>query len=153
LSPAVNARKAVTPGSVKVLMLVEAGIIGFLSFWVMSEYMYNAYFRSYADQILLDHVTTLTAIVGLAIGVAGSAVAVTFYKNLQNTRLGLENVGSPRIRGAVEKVVPTSPEIEVSQAAPASNLPESEHLEEFPESQVEAFDTGAGSAPLKSESE
>ena len=105
MSSATGVRKAVTPGSVKILMLVEAGIIGFLSFWVTNEYFYNAYFRSYIDQILIQHITTYTAAFGLGIGLAGTAVAAMFYKNLQRAKIHLENVTAPRIRGAVEKAL------------------------------------------------
>lgn len=86
-------------------MLVEAGIIGFLSFWISNEYMYNAYFRSYIDQILIQHITTYTAALGLGIGLAGTAVTAMLYKNLQRAKTHLENVTAPRIRGAVEKVL------------------------------------------------
>jgi hypothetical protein len=125
LSPARSPQKAITPISVKVLMLVEAGIIGFLSYWVMSEYTYNAYFRGYADQILLSHATTYTAILGIGIGLAGSAVAATLYRNLQHAKLRLETVAAPRIRGAVEKMLSSLPGTEPQSAivAAESNLP------------------------------
>jgi hypothetical protein len=109
LSPARSSQKAVTPGSVKVFMLVEAGIIGFLSYWVMSEYVFNAYFHGYVDQVLLSHGTTYTAVLGLGIGLAGSAVAATLYKNLQHAKRSLETVAAPRIRGAVEKMLSNLP--------------------------------------------
>jgi hypothetical protein len=109
LSPFNNPRKAVTPGSLKVLMVVEAGILAFLSYWVLSEYTYNVYFRLYADQIFLSHVTTYTAILGIGIGLTGSAVAAMFYKNLQHARIQLETVAVPKIRGAVEKVLSNIP--------------------------------------------
>ena len=44
-------RKAATPGSVKALMIIEASAIGFFSFWLYSEYFYNAYFRTYVDSV------------------------------------------------------------------------------------------------------
>lgn len=106
--------KGITPGSVKVLMLVEAGIIGFLSYWVLSEYVYNAFFRSYADQILTNHVTTYSAVLGLGIGLAGSATAAVLYKNLQSAKRRLETVVTPKFRGAVNKLKPTIPSAEAS---------------------------------------
>jgi hypothetical protein len=109
LSPARSPRKAITPSSVKVLMLIEAGIIGFLSYWVLNEYTYNVYFRLYADQIFLSHVTTYTALLGLGIGLTGSAVAAMFYKNLRDAKIRLESVAVPKIRGAVEKVLSNIP--------------------------------------------
>jgi hypothetical protein len=109
LSPARSPQKAITPSSVKVLMLVEAGIVGFLSFWVLSEYTYNVYFRLYADQIFLSHVTTYTALLGLGIGLTGSAVAAMYYKNLRDAKIRLESVAVPKIRGAVGKVLSSIP--------------------------------------------
>ena len=106
--------KAVTPSSVKVLMLVEAGIIGFLTYWIMNEYVYNAYFHTYIDQILLGHVTTFTAALGLGIGLAGSAVAATFYRNLQSAKNRLETLAAPKIRGAVDKILSSLPTLDES---------------------------------------
>jgi len=103
-------------------MLVEAGIIGFLSYWVVSEYIYNAYFQGYVDQVLLSHGTTYTAVLGLGIGLAGSAVAATLYKNLQRAKRSLEAVAAPRLRGAVEKMLSNLPGTE---AHPITSLPES----------------------------
>jgi hypothetical protein len=115
-------------------MMVEAGIIGFLSYWIMSEYTYNAYFRGYADQILVSHVTTYTAILGLGIGLAGSAFAATLYKNLQSAKRQLETVAAPRIRGAVEKVISSLPGNEAHSAmiAAESNTPQPELAESSP---------------------
>ena len=112
MSPARTPLKAVTPGSVKVLMLVEAGIIGFLSYWVLSEYTYNAFFRSYVDQILFNHITAYSAVLGLGIGLAGSATAAMLYRNLQNAKRRLETVVAPKIRGAVDKILPSLPSID-----------------------------------------
>ena len=120
MSPSRTPLKAVTPGSVKVLMLVEAGIIGFLSYWVASEYTYNAFFRSYADQIVFNHITTYSAVLGLGIGLSGSAVAAMLYRNLQNAKRRLETVVAPKIRGAVDKIIPSLPSADaiVQQVVP-----------------------------------
>ena len=99
------------------MMLVEAGVICFLSFWVTNEYFYNAYFRSYIDQILIQHITTYTAAFGLGIGLAGTAVAAMFYKNLQRAKIHLESVTAPRIRGAVEKALSAIPGGDIHPAA------------------------------------
>jgi hypothetical protein len=128
LSRARSPQKAVTPSSVKVLMMVEAGIIGFLSYWVMSEYAYNAYFRGYADQILFSHVTTYTAVLGLGIGLAGSAIAATLYKSLRRAKVRLETVAAPRIRGAVEKVISSLP-ITDALSASIKSAPDPPRLE------------------------
>lgn len=109
MSPAKTHLKAVTPGSVKALMLVEAGIIVFLSYWVASEYTYNAFFRSYADQIIFNHITTYSAVLGLGIGLSGSAVAALLYRNLQHAKRRLETAVAPKIRGAVDKILPSLP--------------------------------------------
>src|SRR2546428_6856444 len=117
LSPARSQVKPVTPSSVKVLMLVEASIIGFLGYWIVSEYVFNAYFHDYVDQLLGTHGTTFTAALGLGIGLAGSAVAATLYRNLQHAKSRLETITAPKIRGAVEKILSSLPTVEESQRA------------------------------------
>lgn len=109
LSPAKTQPKPTTPGSVKMLMLVEAGIIGFLTYWVLSEYSYNAYFRVYANEAILSHITTYSAVLGLGIGLAGSATAAILYTNLQRAKRRLETITTPRIRGAVKKAMANLP--------------------------------------------
>lgn len=109
MSPAKTQPKPITPGSVKMLMLVEAGIIGFLTYWVLSEYSYNAYFRVYANDAIVSHITTYSAVLGLGIGLAGSATAAILYTNLQRAKRRLETIAGPRIRGAVKKAVPSLP--------------------------------------------
>ncbi len=116
-------QKAVTPSSVKILMIVEAGIIGFLCYWVLNEYTYNAYFRVYADQVLLSHVTTYSAILGLGIGLAGSAAAAVLYKNLQHAKYRLETVVAPKIRGAVDKVMPGVPGVDAPSPTSLGMVP------------------------------
>src|SRR2546429_9287156 len=85
-------------------MLVEAGIIAFLGYWLMSEDVYDVSFHSYVDQALLSHVTWYTAILGLGIGMGGSAAAVACYKILRNARHGLETTHAPRFRGRFAKL-------------------------------------------------
>jgi hypothetical protein len=123
LSPARSPVKPVTPSSVKILMLVEAGVIGFLTFWIVNEYVFNAYFHDYVDQLLGTHVTTLTAAFGLGIGLAGSAIAATLYRNLQHAKYRLETIAAPKIRGAVEKILSTLPTVEESQRASVPKVP------------------------------
>lgn len=120
MSPARSSIKPVTPGSVKILMLVEAGIIGFLAYWIVNEYVFNAYFHDYVDQLFGTHVTTLTAALGLGIGLAGSAIAATLYRNLQHAKYRLETIAAPKIRGAVEKILSSLPTVEESQRAGVS---------------------------------
>jgi hypothetical protein len=123
LSPARSPVKPVTPSSVKILMLVEAGVIGFLTFWIINEYVFNAYFHDYVDQLLGTHVTTLTAALGLGIGLAGSAIAATLYRSLQHAKYRLETIAAPKIRGAVEKILSTLPTVEESQRASVPKAP------------------------------
>ena len=125
-------------------MLVEAGVISFLSFWVTNEYFYNAYFRSYIDQILIQHITTYTAAFGLGIGLAGTAVAAMFYKNLQRAKIHLENVTVPRIRGAVEKALSGIPGGEINPVAtiPSSST-ESLHADNLPTDSKTAIETSS----------
>jgi hypothetical protein len=123
LSPARSPIKPVTPGSVKILMLVEAGVIGFLAFWIVNEYVFNAYFHDYVDQLLGAHGTTFTAAFGLGIGLAGSAIAATLYRNLQRAKYRLETIAAPKIRGAVEKILSTLPTVEESQRASVAKAP------------------------------
>ena len=123
MSPSRTALKAVTPGSVKVLMLVEAGIIGFLSYWVSNEYAYNAFLRTYVDQIFVGHITTYSAVIGLGIGLAGSASAAILYKNLQHAKKRLETLVTPKIRGAVEKLVPSISGADPGSQAAATIVP------------------------------
>jgi len=117
LSPARSPVKPVTPSSVKVLMLIEGGIVGFLGYWIFSEYVFNAYFHDYVDQLFGTHGTTFTAAVGLGIGLAGSAIAATLYRNLQHAKSRLETITAPKIRGAVERILSSLPTVEESQRA------------------------------------
>jgi hypothetical protein len=98
-------------------MLVEAGIVGFLTYWIVNEYVFNAYFHDYVTQLLGTHITTLTAALGLGIGLAGSAIAATLYRNLQHAKHRLETMAAPKIRGAVEKILSSLPTVEESQRA------------------------------------
>jgi hypothetical protein len=96
-------------------MLIEAGIVGFLGYWIVSEYVFNAYFHDYVDQLLGTHGTTFTAALGLGIGLAGSAIAATLYRNLQYAKSRLETITAPKIRGAVERILSSLPTVEESQ--------------------------------------
>jgi hypothetical protein len=119
LNAGTTPQKAVTPSSIKVLMLIEAGVIGFLCYWVASEYTYSDYFRTYADQILISHITTYSAVLGLGAGLAGSLAAAMLYKNLRLAKRRLETVAAPKIIGAVEKVLTNIPG---SDAKPLSKV-------------------------------
>jgi len=115
--------KSVTPGSVKVLMIVEAIAIAFFSFWIANEYTYNAYFRGYVSDAFLAHLTTFTIALGLGIGLAGTAVAATLLKTMREAKVKLETV-APKIKGSVEKILSGIPVVEakptVSQTGPSA---------------------------------
>ena len=122
LSPARSPVKPVTPSSVKILMLVEAAVVAFLAYWIFSEYTFNAYFHDYVDQLLGTRGTTFTAALGLGIGLAGSAIAATLYRNLQHAKSRLETIAAPKIRGAVEKILSSLPAVEESQRASVAKV-------------------------------
>jgi hypothetical protein len=117
-------------------MVVEAGIIGFLSYWIVSEYVFNAYFHDYVVQLLGTHVTTLTAALGLGIGLAGSAIAATLYRNLQHAKYRLETIAAPKIRGAVEKILSSLPTIEEHQRTIVAKAPVPSSIAPLSPSQV-----------------
>ncbi len=112
VNPVKTPLKSVTPGSVKALMILEAGIISFLAFWLYNEYSYNIYFRIYVDTMIVAHITTYTVVLGLGIGLAGSAAAATLYRNLQHAKHTLERVTLPKIKGTVEKIMSSVPTID-----------------------------------------
>jgi hypothetical protein len=112
MSPAKQVLKAVTPESVKVFMLVEAGIIGFLSYWIANEYVYNAYFHTYLDEAVLAHFATYTAALGVVIGVAGSLVAATFYRSFSRTRDMIDTRAVPKIRSAMDRILSGLPSLD-----------------------------------------
>ena len=142
-------RDAVTPYSVKVLMLVEAGIIAFLGYWLMSEYVYDVSFHSYVDQALLSHVTWYTAILGLGIGMGCSAAAVACYKILRNARHGLETTHAPRFRGRFGKL---STGLPVSGARSSSSVAIEPKASDAPAPSTSSTLTAIVPVPEKSES-
>ena len=105
-------QKPVTPGSVKALMAAETVIIGFLAFWFYSEYTYNAYFQTYVNSILLEHITTYTAAIGTVIGLSGSAAAITLWRSVRQAKSRLGAVTPNKIRGSMERLLSTLPAID-----------------------------------------
>jgi len=103
-------------------MVLEAAVVAFLAYWIFSEYVFNAYFHDYVDQLLGTHGTTFTAALGLAIGLAGSAIAATLYRNLQHAKSRLETTATPKIRGAIEKILASLPTVEESQRASVARV-------------------------------
>jgi hypothetical protein len=81
-------------------MLVEAGIICFLLYWIANEYVYSSFFRAYVDQVILGY----SPVFGLALGLGGSMVCIFLIRNLRIARRRLETVAVPKIRVAVDKI-------------------------------------------------
>ncbi len=117
MSPSRTVQKSVTPDSVKALMIIEAIVIAFFSFWLANEYVYNVFFRVYVNSIFVEHFTTYTIALGLGIGLAGTAAAATLYKNLREAKVRLESV-VPKIRGSVEKMLASIPTLETQAVVP-----------------------------------
>jgi hypothetical protein len=117
MSPSRTVQKSVTPDSVKALMIIEAIVIAFFSFWLANEYVYNAFFQVYVNSIFVEHFTTYTIALGLGIGLAGTAAAATLYKNLREAKVRLESV-APKIRGSVEKMLASVPGLEAQTVVP-----------------------------------
>jgi len=123
MSPSRTVRRSVTPDSVKALMIIEAMVIAFFSFWLANEYVYNVYFRIYVNSVFVEHFTTYTIALGLGIGLAGTAAAATLYKNLRDAKLKLEFV-APKIRGSLEQMLASLPSMEPQAVIPPiSNAP------------------------------
>ncbi len=122
MSPSATVQKSVTPESVKALMIIEAIVIAFFSFWLGNEYVYNVYFRIYIDSVFIEHFTTYTIALGLGIGLAGTAAAASLYKNLREAKLKLESF-APKIRGSVEKMLASVPSMEQIVVPPTGNAP------------------------------
>ena len=122
MTPSKTVLNAVTPDSVKALMVIEAVVIAFFSFWLANEYVYNVYFRIYIDSVFVQHLTSYTIAIGLGIGLAGTAVAATLYKTMREAKVKLESV-APKIRGSVEKLFTSVQTIDAKgPSAPPSSV-------------------------------
>jgi len=121
MSPSRTIQRSVTPDSVKALMIIEAIIIAFFSFWLANEYVYNVYFRIFVNGAFVQNLTTYTIALGLGIGLAGTAAAAAIYKNLRDAKVKLESV-TPRIRGSIEKMLANVPTLEGKAALPSTTL-------------------------------
>ena len=120
MSPSRTVQRSVTPDSVKALMIIEAIVIAFFSFWLANEYVYNVYFRIYVNSVnsvFIEHFTTYTIALGIGIGLAGTAAAATLYKKLREARLKLEFV-APKIRGSLEQMLASLPSMEPQAVIP-----------------------------------
>src|SRR5438093_11068047 len=117
MSPSRTVQRSVTPDSVKALMMIEAIVIAFFSFWLANEYVYNVYFRIYVNNVFIERFTTYTIALGLGIGLAGTAAAATLYKKLREAKLKLEFV-APKIRGSLEQMLASFPSMEPQAITP-----------------------------------
>ena len=120
MSPSRTAQKPVTPDSVKALMIIEAIVVAFFSFWLANEYVYNVFFRIYVNSIFVEHLTTYTIGLGLGIGLAGTAVAAALYKNLREAKVRLE-AAAPKIKGSIEKMLASVPTMEAQAHVPSTS--------------------------------
>lgn len=130
-----------TPGSVKVLMLVEAGIICFLSYWIGNEYVYSSLFRAYADQAILGY----SPVFGLALGLGGSMIGIFLIRSFRMARHKLETVATPKILVAVDKIVSSMP------APGPSSLPKVVTEQVASQSQAQVASSPAGQSVPGSE--
>jgi hypothetical protein len=119
LTPAKSAQKAVTPSSVKGLMIIEASAIIFLGYWLSNEYLYNAYFQDYIDVAVLQNLGTYAIVSSLSLGLTASFATVALWRSLHRARMRLATLPSPKVKGSVEKLHSTIPSHE-----PLPSLPE-----------------------------
>ena len=70
--------------------------------------------------MLVAHVTTYTAALGLIIGLAGSAIAATLYRNLKHARTRLERLAETKLKPSMQKVIEKIPTLEVRTQNPAT---------------------------------
>jgi hypothetical protein len=93
-------------------MILEALVLAFLAAWLTNEYMNNIYMQLYFNSVIGVHLTTYTMLIGVVIGLGGTVTAFTLWKNLRETRVKLENISSPRLRGSVRKILSALPTID-----------------------------------------
>lgn len=130
MSPGKSSQKPLTPESVKILMIIELGINAFFVYWIYSEYLNNVYFKIYVDNMIVAHLTTYTAALGLGIGLTGSAIAATLYHNLKHAKSRLETLANTKLKPTVQKIIANIPSLEnnpqppsIVPAAPTTNVP------------------------------
>jgi hypothetical protein len=130
MSPGKSTQKPLTPESVRVLMIIELGINAFFAYWIYSEYLNNVYFKIYVDSMIVAHLTTYTAALGLGIGLAGSAIAATLYHNLKHAKNRLETLANTKLKPSVQKILPTleqyAPPLATVPSVQATNAPNTE---------------------------
>src|SRR5712692_6946895 len=65
------------PGSAKVVMLLQAVVIGFLSFWAIEEYQNNLYFQQYVNSIVQANIVMISLGVAFILVLGAGAFART----------------------------------------------------------------------------
>ena len=124
------------PGFVKILILLEAIIILFMSFWIYQEYLNNPFLQTYVSGYFQGG--SIAAIILISIGSFGT-VATALYAKLRGARRQLEGIrsrervgsdGSRPIRGLdtrteehlIEMIRKTTPIINSGTADPMPTL-------------------------------
>lgn len=136
--------KPVTPESVKGLMIIEAVVLGFLSFWMVDEYMHNVYLQEYANGAILAHLTTYTIVIGVGIGLASTLVIFTLWRNLKETRYKLEKATPPpsKLKAPVRHALAALPDMDEDlPLLPAQPIIESER-------EIEDLEASTPTSPL-----
>ncbi len=85
MAPEKESLRPETPGSLKVLIIIETFAALFLGFWIYSEYVSNLYFQSYANAYL-QYLATYVPMLGLSIGVAGLTAVALILRGLRQTK-------------------------------------------------------------------
>ncbi len=65
------------PGSAKVVMLLQAVVIGFLSFWAIEEYQNNLYFQQYVNSTIQANIVAISLGVAFMLVLGAGAFART----------------------------------------------------------------------------
>ena len=104
-------------------MIVQGLILAFLGAWLANEYMNNIYMQLYFNSVIGAHLITYTMLIGLVIGLGGTATAFTLWKNLRETRVKLEHISSPRLRGSVRKALSVLPTMDEETALEPRHSP------------------------------
>ena len=110
-------------------MIIEAIVLGFLSFWMVDEYMHNVYLQEYANGAILAHLTTYTIVIGVGIDLASTLVIFTLWRNLKETRYKLEKATPPpsKLKAPVRHALAALPDMDEDlPLLPAQPMVESE---------------------------
>ncbi len=84
--------KPVTPGSLKVMIALEGLAILLLGSWLYVEYNYSSSFRSLLNDLVFARITMWTLIIGLSVGLVGSATALGSWRKVRQMRFKIETL-------------------------------------------------------------